>query len=188
MLVASESLSGERLETLADLEALRPEWQHLWHRCPIATPFQSPEWIIPWWRHYGEGELFAFALRQAGRLVAVAPVYVYSDSADPTRRVFLLGTGNSDYLDLLAEENRAEAAVAFVLAQLARHRQAWDVCDFQQLPPGSALLEASLPAGWRDERRIEEWCPVLSLRRADEKPPEMWRQARYSRRRAAKSG
>ncbi len=45
------------LERLGDLDALRREWRLLWQRCPTATPFQSPDWLIPWWRRYGDGRL-----------------------------------------------------------------------------------------------------------------------------------
>src|SRR5437016_5851015 len=63
------TLSVEELTTLKALEAIRPDWSSLWDRCEAATPFQSPDWLIPWWRHLGEGELMVLALRQNGRLI-----------------------------------------------------------------------------------------------------------------------
>src|SRR5215469_12720482 len=51
-----EFISGPRR-----LEQLETEWRALWSAIPSATPFQSPDWILPWWRHYGEGRLFSFA-------------------------------------------------------------------------------------------------------------------------------
>ena len=38
-----------------DLEELRVQWLELWRRCPHATPFQSPDWLLPWWRNLGAG-------------------------------------------------------------------------------------------------------------------------------------
>ena len=59
----------EEATDLPALDRLRPEWEALWRAVPEATPFQSPAWLIPWWRHVGEGALLVLALRAAGRLV-----------------------------------------------------------------------------------------------------------------------
>src|SRR2546423_3268063 len=52
----------EELTTTAALESLQPEWDRLWSRSPRATPFQSPAWLLPWWRHVGCGQLMALAV------------------------------------------------------------------------------------------------------------------------------
>ena len=55
----------EELTATPELEALAPEWDALWERLPAATPFQSPAWLLPWWRHCsGGGKLWALALRR----------------------------------------------------------------------------------------------------------------------------
>jgi hypothetical protein len=38
----------EEITTMDALERLRWEWSELWTRSPAATPFQSPEWLLPW--------------------------------------------------------------------------------------------------------------------------------------------
>ena len=48
------------------LESLSVEWHDLETRCRCATPFQSPEWQIPWWTFFAHGEL-----RLSSRIVAV---------------------------------------------------------------------------------------------------------------------
>jgi CelD/BcsL family acetyltransferase involved in cellulose biosynthesis len=40
----------ELISAAADLEELRADWQLLWERAGSTTPFQSPEWLIPWCR------------------------------------------------------------------------------------------------------------------------------------------
>jgi hypothetical protein len=67
-------LSTECVRDLGGLAALRPEWRALWRRCPAATPFQSPAWLLPWWRHLGGGELLAIAVRDGERLVGDGPL------------------------------------------------------------------------------------------------------------------
>ena len=40
-------LTTQTLDTIADLVRLLPQWWALWDRCPSATPFQSPAWLLP---------------------------------------------------------------------------------------------------------------------------------------------
>jgi CelD/BcsL family acetyltransferase involved in cellulose biosynthesis len=51
------------------IETARGEWADLFQRA-ASTPFQSPEWLIPWWRHLGEGRLHLLAVRHNGALDA----------------------------------------------------------------------------------------------------------------------
>ena len=51
------TLAIEEAADLPTLERLRPDWEALWQTVPDATPFQSPAWLIPWWRHVGQGAL-----------------------------------------------------------------------------------------------------------------------------------
>src|SRR5207253_426036 len=53
----------EEVTRLDVLERLAPEWEALWRALPRPTPFQSPAWLITWWRHLGQGRLWTLALR-----------------------------------------------------------------------------------------------------------------------------
>jgi CelD/BcsL family acetyltransferase involved in cellulose biosynthesis len=179
--------------TTEALEQLRPAWSALWVRCHTATPFQSPEWLIPWWRHIGEGELWTLALRHKGHLAGIAPLYIYIKPGSSVREVFLIGIATTDYLDALFEPGVAHCGAAAVFAHLDAARQRWDVCDLQQLRPESPLLHAAIPEGWREEVTAQEACLVLTLpATADELPGliphRLRRNLRYYRRRAEKVG
>ena len=52
---------AEVLSTTRGLEALFPDWDRLWREDRRATPFQSPRWLLPWWKHVGEGRLRTLA-------------------------------------------------------------------------------------------------------------------------------
>ena len=45
-------LSAEIVTNAARLTALQPDWWTLWDRSPAATPFQSPAWLLAWWRNF----------------------------------------------------------------------------------------------------------------------------------------
>src|SRR3954449_12265445 len=95
----SPGLTTETVDTVEGLTRLLPQWWALWDRCPMATPFQSPAWLLPWWRAFAPGTLQVVAVRRADRLVALAPLYREHRSG----RILPLGIGVSDYLDLLLD-------------------------------------------------------------------------------------
>jgi CelD/BcsL family acetyltransferase involved in cellulose biosynthesis len=159
-------LSTECVRSIAGLEALRPEWEELWARCPAATPFQSPAWLLPWWRHLGGGEMIALAVRGGGRLVGLAPMFVHADSgrADGDRRRLLpIGIGISDYHDVLLDPEMEDAAASALFDGLRQERGRWDVCEFEELRPEASALRLRCPAGWSDETGGQGCCPVLDL-------------------------
>ncbi|HET9986560.1 MAG TPA: GNAT family N-acetyltransferase [Longimicrobiales bacterium] len=143
------ALRADVLSATAELERLVAEWQALLERCPWATPFQSPEWQLAWWREFGNDGLRAVAVRRAGELVGLAPFFVYGLPGEP-RRLTLLADGVSDYQDVLLEPGSARAALRLVFDRIAALRGEWDVCELGELRPGSPLLAPELLAALPD--------------------------------------
>src|SRR5437764_12558012 len=150
-----------RSERISKLGPLLPEWQELWQRCPAATPFQSPAWLLPWWETFGSGELFSFAIRERDRLIALAPMFLHP--WDGRRQVTFIGNGVSDRLDILAESGTADRACTLVLQCLAEHRDRWDVCDLQDLCAASPLLRSRPPSPVQSEVRPQCTRSVIPL-------------------------
>lgn len=171
------------------LEALRPEWQRLHGRCRDATPFQSPEWLIPWWDAFGEGDLCAWAARANGQLVALAPFYVWT-APDAVRTLLLLGAGTSDYLDILCAPDQAHAFCAALFDAL--RDEDWHIAELAQLRASSPLLHAPFPRDWREHRTNAEPCPSVKLAPSssleDCIAKRMAQNLRYYRRRAERLG
>ena len=184
---AAEHCIAERLDEVAALERLQPQWQALWARAQ-ASPFLSPAWLLPWWRHVGRGRLMAIALRcgRTGDLVGLAPWYVYSDEASGRRHLFPLGIATTDHADLLVRPGwQARAAQALCDALLARGGE-WDLLELPQLPAASPLLALAWPAGWRREAAESEPHPVLAL--PARLPAGFAQRLAAARRRAARAG
>ncbi len=155
----------EEISTIEALEALRPEWSALWDRCSSATPFQTPEWLLPWWDSFGSGELAVLAVRTT-RLIGVGPFRIEGGV------LRLLGAGISDYLDVLIEpEHRDEAAKA-----MWQHLRTlpWRRFEFTDVPSGSPLLET--PPASADVGPCAV-CPVVVLPAA--KRRAVWRYGRH---------
>jgi CelD/BcsL family acetyltransferase involved in cellulose biosynthesis len=189
---APAAVETQALEDAGVLEALRGEWADLWERCPPATPFQSPEWLLAWWRHPGGAPAWIVTLRRAGRLVGLAPFYVYAHPQTGIRQVTLVGNGITDRLDVLADPSVDGGA--WILEHLAGHRHRWDTADFADLHPESPLLTARTPHALADAVDETEPCPVLALP-ADEAgladavaSPRLLANLRYARRQAEKLG
>lgn len=141
-----------------ELERLRPEWACLWERSR-ATPFQSPEWLLPWWHHlFGGGRLWTLTLRREGRLSGLAPLFVWGEGC-----VSLLGSGVTDYLDILVEPEIEQEGMEMFLAHIAAQSASWRVCDFQELRQGSPLLRSPIPAGLGADIEECSVCPVVEL-------------------------
>ncbi|HMB04202.1 MAG TPA: GNAT family N-acetyltransferase [Isosphaeraceae bacterium] len=177
------AVAVEEITTTDAPGALRDEWSALWSRCPGATPFQAPEWLIPWWRAFGDGVPWTLALRHEGRLVGLVPLFL---PAPRGRTVLLVGTGNTDLLDALVEPGFEGRGAEAAFAHLAANADRWDACDFQQLREGSPLLRAGAPAGWADGVVAQDVCPTLDL--PDGIPIGRLKRLRSERRRAGRVG
>ena len=149
----------EALTSIEQLRSIEKLWIDLWQRDVSATPFQSPHWVLPWFRHFGSGEVLALAARENGRLEALAPMLILRDEDDPSESLgMLIGTGNTDYLDMLATPG---APVAQIVEQLgAADCAMWDL---QQLRASSPLLAAPPPPNCDDEIEDHDACLVLSI-------------------------
>ncbi|MBP7147075.1 MAG: GNAT family N-acetyltransferase [Acidobacteria bacterium] len=148
------------IASLDEFAALRAEWSALLDRSPTTPPFLAPEWLLPWWTHFGRARLRAIALRAGGALAALAPLFEYEQAG--RRRLAFVGAGITDYHGLLAGPGgRLELAGEF-LRQLSLLDD-WDECSLDQLARGEALLEVPPPPGLVAETREQDVCPVLAL-------------------------
>jgi CelD/BcsL family acetyltransferase involved in cellulose biosynthesis len=179
LLKTRPGLGLETIATAPALEDLVPEWSALWTRHPSATPFQAPQWLVPWWKHLGGGQLKVLALRAEGRLRGVAPFFLWGPDA-ARRTLSLLGAGITDYLDVLVESEAAEEAPSAIADHLAAGGGTWARCDFDQLPADSVLLDLPDHPEWARTVGGAAPCPVLRLAAGWESVPA--RQRRNIRR------
>ncbi len=81
----------------------------------------------------------------AGKLVGIAPLYTSRHLGTPLRRLAWVGTGQSDYLDLLVLPEYASEVAEALRQHLEGGLRGWDIADLQQLRDDSHLHEQSVP-------------------------------------------
>jgi CelD/BcsL family acetyltransferase involved in cellulose biosynthesis len=174
----------------ACLEDLRDEWSALCDRCDI-TPFQRPEWLLPWSRAFPPHEPWVLAVRTEGRLAGFIPLFRWQNGTE--RTVSPYGAGLSDYVDAVIDPALEAPVMESVFAWLADRRGEWDVCDWEQLRPSSPLLRAPVPAGWSAEVVPSIPCQVVDLPTTFAElrgriSPKLFRNIHFYRRRMEQQG
>src|SRR5438093_7359609 len=161
LIEAARSIHVEEIRSVGALEEITLQWSALWNRCDAVTPFQSPCWLLPWWKHIGGEELCVVTLWIDDQLVGIAPFFIWP--SPNARTLLLIGTGISDYLDVLVDPEWKDVAANAIFSWLASEGDRWDVCDFQELRDNSLLLRAAAPDGYFDETSAQSVCPVIDL-------------------------
>ena len=184
-------LEREEIDGLDGLRQLRPAWLALWRRCPDATPFQHPDWLVAYCEPFRVEQPWCLALWRDGQLVGLVPLVVYARGGE--RVATLLGAGISDYQDALLEPGVRTAALDAVFDWLAGARERWDVLELEHLVATSPLAGCWLPSEWRADLRSMDVCPVLRLPATVDQlagviSPHLADNLRYARRRAERLG
>ena len=149
------------IDSAEELAALEPQWWALWRDAPQATPFQSPAWLLPWWRAFAPGRLTTIAAWRDGELAGIAPFYLEDGALG--RRLLPLGIGISDYLDVLLRPEDVEAASA--LADELAAVDGWDSIELEELAPEAAGRALPCPDGCVEEACGQSACPGLGIGR-----------------------
>jgi CelD/BcsL family acetyltransferase involved in cellulose biosynthesis len=175
-------LVAEVVEDSRAFAALEQEWDDLYQNCLLATPFQSWAWLYSWWEAYGAYyKLQLIALRDGrGLLVGAMPLML--EHRQGLGKLLFIGTGLSDYLDMLVrrgwEEGVSEAGI-----RVLHSMDSWHVADLQQLRPDAAAW--SIFRKWPGPRSIvwQSSCPVIDVKPWDELVASLSRKQRSAVRR-----
>jgi CelD/BcsL family acetyltransferase involved in cellulose biosynthesis len=139
-----------RTEWTDDPRAVEPAWRDLWNRDPEATPFQGPDWLIPWTDHLGFGDpRIALVRDRGGRLVALAPMLRTVERGGP--KLLSLGFGVTDYLDPLVDPAAGSTAPMLLSRTLADAGATVELHDQRTARLADGVIADQSPA------------PVLSL-------------------------
>jgi CelD/BcsL family acetyltransferase involved in cellulose biosynthesis len=140
----------------AQLHGIAGEWIDLCEHCTEATPFQRPEWLLPWTDAFCPKNIFAVEVRREKTLVGLAPLLVYP--RDQEQVLAFMGGGVSDYLDLLATPGCEDEILAATL-DAVNTIGGWTTLDLTDLPANSVLHRTTL----RTLSTPHDYCSALKL-------------------------
>ncbi len=155
---STRELSLATISDEASFARLAGDWNRLVGAVARPSPFLLHEWLLAWWRHFGDdAELAVHVAFRDGRLVAALPLEVRSRLGLRVAR--FLGGRQSVLGDLLLEDGE-DPVVGQSLAEHAA-RTDCDLVDLYGLPAGSRLAMAVGPSALRLVPRLQS--PVLDL-------------------------
>ena len=120
----------EIIDDFARLLDFQAEWSAFAQSTPGITPFQLPDWLITWWRHFGSGRLHVLVFRENENLTGVVPCFLHQWNG--LRQMTLIGSGISDYLDPLIAPQHAATLIERLRIHLEGNSD-WDICNWQDL-------------------------------------------------------
>lgn len=174
-------ITSKILHSPAEFHAISAEWKDLFLRCPDATPFQHPAWLLCWMEAFRPRDLIGIEVREGKRLMGVASLLIYP--RDGERVLAFAGGGVSDYLNLLAEPG-SESLVLDRVLDAAQALPDWTVLDLTDLSQNSALLQSALA---REHTQKHDVCYVLPLPQTAEQLVESLTKRQWSNLRNARS-
>ena len=146
-----------------EFETVAAAWRELALTSAI-SPFQSPDWLLPWWRHYGASLEPRLLTWWAGeRLVGVAPLALRSPwtrLGDRVRELVFWGAAGQTrsplmrgFVDVLAHAEYEDWVWASLASWLDSDATDWNLFSLLRLRSGSPtadrLRDLALRRGWR---------------------------------------
>ncbi len=161
---------------------LRDDWFGLIERSSSATVFDTFEWQFSWWKHIGTKiagarPLIVLIRDEQGVLRGIFPFYTKFWLVSPFRLLLFVGSGSSDYHDIIAADG-SEQAVAEELTRWLALGQSWSFADLNQLREGGLIRQYVNLAQVGEFKYIgleQEECPFADLPGLGE-PEDRWNQ------------
>ncbi len=169
-LLLSASENQSRLcQNLRDLPLGRAAWNQVLRQSETRSVFLTWQWLSTWWECFGaDAELYTVAVLRDQRLIGIAPLLRRHE--DGERIIEFLGSGLSDYSDVLASEEDKPEVLATVFGALLRRSDRWDRVRLSNIPETSTtprLVErVAFPEGFDVDVSDQAVCPALSIERS----------------------
>jgi CelD/BcsL family acetyltransferase involved in cellulose biosynthesis len=137
---------GSAVQVISDYPAflaLEAEWNEAVDRAGVPDPFLRHEWIRTWWDCFaGKRQLHIIVVRDAGRIVAIAPLMRESVQMYglPIRRIDVIHNDHTPRIDFVLTGDRGAGCRAIWNA-LYETRDQWDLLQLSRISRDSATRE-----------------------------------------------
>lgn len=167
------------IDSLAQWEALRTEWNELLRQSAMPNIFLSWEWLHSWAECFlgSRRELFILVVYKENKIVGIAPWYRSHIGKGflSARQIEFLGSpeAGSDYLDVLIKRGREKEVTRFIYEFLLGDAAAlWDRLRLFDIPSNSLfllhLLNRIRENGKYVATEYTSFCPIAVLPETEE--------------------
>jgi CelD/BcsL family acetyltransferase involved in cellulose biosynthesis len=126
----SATLTVGRISTHAEALAIFDAWRELYVLGAPQNPFASPDWLLPWARHFvPERNLAMLTVRRRGQLVGLAPWYIKRGPLHVSRLQLLGIDKREEFTELpqiLTAPGEARSVLRAVMGEWSRQSGEWD--------------------------------------------------------------
>ena len=143
-----------RMEVIESTGDVTPEITDAWREL-TNNPMGSPDWLLPWWEHYGTAKdrLQLIVFFDQEELVAVTPLYLENGV-----RFKLLGSGKvcSDHSELFIAGERWRRPVSALFLDWLTSSDAPNWCSLQLEAIDALEASSQLVTQWKDSVLVHE--------------------------------
>lgn len=132
----------------------REPWDDFLKKSPANNIFLTYDWIDACIRHFCMDErLMILNVFKGERLIGIAPLMIkrYTYLGIRTRSVCFIGTGVSDRMDFILEEDK-EAVMTLMLNYIMKLSSEWDIVDLQEIMEDTGTID--MAKKWLSDKNI----------------------------------
>ncbi len=157
----------EYIQDRERFDELREEWNELLRESAADSLFLTWEWLRTWWRHLGGGrKLFIVAVRQGGRLLAIAPLSKTSGvfaRLMPIVEFLGIGTVGSDYLDLIVRRGSEPEVREALVREMRGWQSSLALGQLREEAGAASVMQRLAEERWAVSREQTDVCPFIPL-------------------------
>jgi CelD/BcsL family acetyltransferase involved in cellulose biosynthesis len=160
------------INTLQQLAAYEADWNALFHRTPRASFFQTYEWFVTHWKHFGAGRKMRVLIVRSGETVTgIMPLCIIEEQ-HRLNIVKVLTYPLSDWGMWYGPLGTHQSATMFMALQhLRKTPRDWDMIDLRWTPYNPAAHDitqrAMTAAGWKPHREVYQQSSLIHFQGND---------------------
>ncbi|MBX0332370.1 GNAT family N-acetyltransferase [Pontibacter sp. HSC-14F20] len=145
-----ELFAGEDVMSLMEVSSFLAEWHSLYQSCHWATVFQSPDFVIAWYKLYRHAYK-PIIIREQKEGILTGLLTLALPLQKSNSKLFIVGAGHyeSDYQTWLATDNNGNSFISGALKALMHEFPNTDLM-LRHLPPNTPIEWAKMEPQWQN--------------------------------------
>ncbi|AEM77775.1 GNAT family N-acetyltransferase [Thermoanaerobacter wiegelii] len=160
----------EKITNVSELLDIEDIWHELENVAEI-YPFNTFEWVLNWWKHFGYGKkMLVLLVYEENMPIGIAPFMItYFEKGLLVKRIKFIGSNNSDYLDFIVRKGHENEFYTSLVNFLERYIDAFTVLDLEHIPEKSEFFPYIMGSNLYYDYDVQDVCPYVEL-------PQSWEE------------